>query len=83
MYLFSFLFFFRFSFFSIRFFFSLFQCIWIAGVRMLCLSNPVVVLALTHRYNAVRGHRTGANNSGVEDYLRRKKNETKDNTHDN
>ena len=25
------------------------------------------VLALTHRYNAVRGHRTGSNNSGVED----------------
>ena len=32
----------------------------------------VVVLALTHRYNAVRGHLTGYNNSGVEDYLRRK-----------
>ena len=30
------------------------------------------VLALTHRYNAVRGHLTGYNNSGVEDYLRRK-----------
>ena len=32
----------------------------------------VVVLTLTHRYNAVRGHRTGSNNSGAEDYLRRK-----------
>ena len=34
----------------------------------------VVVLTLTHRYNAVRGHRTGSNNSGAEDYLRRKTN---------
>ena len=32
----------------------------------------VVVLTSTHRYNAVRGHRTGSNNSGAEDYLRRK-----------
>ena len=32
----------------------------------------VVVLTLTYRYNAVRGHRTGCNNSGAEDYLRRK-----------
>ena len=32
----------------------------------------VVVLALTHGYNAVRGHRTGSNNAGAEDYLRRK-----------
>ena len=32
-----------------------------------------VVLTLTHRYNnAVRGHRTRSNNSGAEDYLRRK-----------
>ena len=31
-----------------------------------------VVLILTHRYNAVRGHRTGSNNSGVESYLRRR-----------
>ena len=30
------------------------------------------VLTLTHRYNAVRGHRTGSNNSGAENYLRRK-----------
>ena len=29
----------------------------------------IVVVTLTHRYNAVRGHRTGSNNSGVEDYL--------------
>ena len=34
----------------------------------------VVVLTLTHGYNAVRGHRTGSNNSGAEDYLRRKTN---------
>ena len=26
-------------------------------------------LTLTHLYDAVRGHRTGSNNSGVEDYL--------------
>ena len=32
----------------------------------------IVVLTLTHRYNAVRGLRTGSNNSGVQDYLRRK-----------
>ena len=30
-----------------------------------------VVLTLTHRYNAVRGHRTGSDNSGAEDYLRK------------
>ena len=44
----------------------------------------VVVLRLAHRYNAVRGHRTGSNNSGAEDYdyLRRKTNK-KQNTHDN
>ena len=39
----------------------------------------VVVLTLTHRHNAVRGHRTGSNNSGVEDYLRRKNHKTEDN----
>ena len=32
----------------------------------------VVVLTLAHGYNAVRGHRTGSNNSGAENYLRRK-----------
>ena len=32
----------------------------------------VVALTLTHRYNAVRGHRTGSNNSGAEGYPRRK-----------
>ena len=37
----------------------------------------VVVLTLTHRYNAVRGHRTGSNNSGAENYLRRKTNENR------
>ena len=32
----------------------------------------VVVLTLTHRQNRVRGHwRTGSNNSGVEEYLRK------------
>ena len=31
-----------------------------------------VVLTLSYRCNAVRGHRTGSNNSGAEDYLRRK-----------
>ena len=34
--------------------------------------RPHVVLTLTHRYNAVSGHRTGSNNSGAEDYLRGK-----------
>ena len=32
----------------------------------------VFVLTLTHRCNAVRGHRTGSDNSGAEDYPRRK-----------
>ena len=31
----------------------------------------VVVLTFTDGYNAVRGHRTGSNNSGVEDYRRK------------
>ena len=35
----------------------------------------VVDLTLTHCYNAVRGRRTGSNNSGAEDYLIRRKNE--------
>ena len=35
----------------------------------------VVVLTLTHRYNAVRGRRTGSNNSGVEDFLTVEENE--------
>ena len=43
----------------------------------------VVVLTLSHRYNAVRGLRTGSGNSGAEDDLRRKKNKTEDNTHHN
>ena len=34
----------------------------------------VAVLTLTHRYSTIRGHSTGSNNSGVEDYLRRKTN---------
>ena len=39
-----------------------------------------VVLTITHGYNAVRGHRTGSNNSVVEDYLRRKTTKTEDKT---
>ena len=35
-------------------------------------SGTSYFVVLTHRYNAVRGHTTGANNSGAEDYLRRK-----------
>ena len=35
-------------------------------------NNIVVVLRLAHRQNRVRGHwRTGSNNSGVEEYLRK------------
>ena len=37
-------------------------------------SAVVVYLTSTHRYNAVRGHRTGSSNSGAEDYLRRETN---------
>ena len=37
----------------------------------------VVVLALTHGYNAVRGHRTDSNNSGAENYLRRETNKNR------
>ena len=37
----------------------------------------VVVRTLTHRYIAVRGHRTGSTNSGVEDYLTRKTNKNR------
>ena len=52
------------------------------GCPMVEPSNVVVVaLTLTHRYNAVRGHRTGSHNSGAEDYLRRKQIKTEDNTH--
>ena len=41
------------------------------------LSDTVVVtvfLTLIYRYSAARGHRKGSNNSGAEDYLRRKTN---------
>ena len=34
-------------------------------------------ITLTHRCNAVRGHRTGSNNSRVEDYLRSKTNKNR------
>ena len=39
----------------------------------------VVVLTLTHRYNAVRGHKAGSNNSGAEDYSKQIK--TEDDAH--
>ena len=43
-----------------------------------------VVLTLTHQYDAVRGHRTGSNNSGAEDYLKKKNEQkTEDDTHNN
>ena len=49
---------------------------------VVCCSIVVVVfLTLTHRYNAVRGHRTGSNNSGAEDYIRRKTNEKQKKIH--
>ena len=34
-------------------------------------SLMVVGLTLTHRYNALRGHRTGSNKSGAEAFLRK------------
>ena len=37
-------------------------------------SVVVVVLRLTHRYNGVRGHMTGSNNSGSEQFLKKKTN---------
>ena len=44
------------------------EATWTATLRS---TNLVVVLTLTNRYNAVRGHRrTGSNNSGAENYLR-------------
>ena len=43
----------------------------------------VVVLTLTHRCNALRGHSTCSKNYGVEDYLRRKAYKTEDNAHNN
>ena len=39
------------------------------------------VLTLTHRYNAVRGHKTGSNKSGAEDYLGSETNKTEDRVH--
>ena len=44
----------------------------VAGKGGLAVVVVVVVLTLTHRYNAVRGHRTGSNKSGAEEYLRGK-----------
>ena len=43
----------------------------------------VVVLTLAHRYNAVRGHRTGSNNSGAEIISGGKQIKTEDHTHNN
>ena len=40
--------------------------------RLLQLLLLLLFLHLTNRCNAVRGHRTGSNNSRAEDYLRRK-----------
>ena len=37
-------------------------------------SVVVVVLRLTHRYNGVRGHMTGSNNSGSEQFLKKNTN---------
>ena len=45
---------------------------WMVGLVGFSNGWVYVVLTSTHRYNAVRGHRTGSNNSGAEDYLRRK-----------
>ena len=46
-----------------------------SSVRVVVIVVVLVVLTSTHRYNALRGHRrTGSNNSGAEDYLRRKTN---------
>ena len=42
------------------------------SVCTLCSNVVVVVLSFIHHHNAFRGHRTGSNNSGVEDYRRRK-----------
>ena len=38
----------------------------VTGRRAKIVSFVVAVFTLTHRYNAVRGHRTGSNNSGEE-----------------
>ena len=50
-------------------------------VSLACAPRAVwgiaVILTLTHRCNAVRGHRTGSNNSGAENYLRRKTNKNR------
>ena len=43
-------------------------------VAVVLLIGLIVVHIFTHHYNGVRGHRTGSNKSGAEDYLRRKTN---------
>ena len=59
--------------------FPSFDCSTAAAVRMprllavvVIVAIVVVVLTLTDSYNSVRGHRTGSNDSGAGDYLRRK-----------
>ena len=42
-------------------------CYWLYQVQV--YQQSVVVLTLSHGYNAFRGHRTGSNNSGAENYL--------------
>ena len=41
-------------------------------IVVVVIDDVDVITLLSHGYNAVRGHRTGSNNSGAEDYLRRK-----------
>ena len=50
----------------------LFQVTRVRAFSVCTLCSTAVVLTLTHRHNAVRSHRTGSNNFGVEDYLRTK-----------
>ena len=49
----------------------------VTGRRAKIVSFVVAVFTLTHRYNAVRGHRTGSNNSGEDDYPRSKTNKNR------
>ena len=53
---------------------------WFQALEFAVYYTAVVLTTavVTHRYNiAVRGHRTGSNNSGAEDYLRRNTNKIK------
>ena len=47
------------------------------SVPSFCVIVVLVLHELIASYNAVRGHRTGSNNSGVEDYLRRETNKNR------